>query len=58
MKFVVPRADETANKVVLSEGFTTSIYVLTRYACVFSCFSVHFPMWCPGSGVDLNCIDS
>ena len=24
---------------------------------VFLCFC-HFPMWCPGSGVVLNCIDS
>ena len=25
---------------------------------MFSCVFCHFPMWCPGSGVVLDCIES
>ena len=25
---------------------------------MFNCIFFHFPMWCPGSGVALDCIDS
>ena len=53
---MVPPVDETANNVVLSEGFTTSIYLLTRCARVFSCVFVTLPCGVLGSGVVLDCI--
>ena len=32
--------------------------ILALLCVMFYCVYCHFPMWCPGSGVVLDCIDS